>query len=216
MTQGRIRGLALITTGVALSFVLIILTNSGPILADVPWPTPTPGPEPPISKLIDVSEIKPVVVPGATSWVIPPLSMPVPRFPPVPAFPVEAPDGVRVISDAGSINSTVQLVYESLAADEAPPAPSGLELRTAFDLRAFDHRAKPITLGLLRPWVLEIPIQLAKSFEDPDRLLIARYTEDQGWAPLVTHFHRKRGILQARVLEAGLFAILAEPRVILG
>ena len=52
--------------------------------------------------------------------------------------------------------------------------------------------------------------------ENPTRLVIARYDKDRGWQPLVTSYHRSRGVVQAGVLELGMFAVLFEPRVISG
>ena len=149
-----------------------------------------------------------------------PLSMLVPRFPPVPSSSFQSPDGVRIVSDAGSITTTVQLVYTPVLMTDtdkvSPPGPPQ-ELRKVFDLRAYDHRANPTSLDLRRPWVLEIPIRgLTQPFEDPARLLIARYEENRGWVPLVTNYHRNRGTLLARVLKVGRFAVLAEPRLISG
>ena len=134
----------------------------------------------------------------------PPLAMPVPRFPPVPSSSFDAPDGVRITSDAGSIITTVQLTYEPVQIDKARPAVPGQELRKAFTLRAFDHEAGSIRLDLRRPLVLEIPVRdLTRSFETPDRLLIARYHDSAGWVPLVTHYHRSLGVLRARVSGTG-------------
>ena len=221
MTLGWIRGLALIAIVIALSSVLVVLGAARPILADVPWPTPPPGPQPPIPKVIGGADIKPADVPhdvpNAISWVILPRLMVLPRFPPIPSTSFQSLDGVRIISDAGSIHSTVQLVYEPIPIDDAPPIGPYQNLQKVFDLRAFDHESKRITLDLRRPWVLEVSIQgLTRSFEDPTRLLIAHYDENRGWVPLITHYYRGRGILQARVLKAGLFAVLAEPKVISG
>ena len=197
---------------------LIALTNAGSISADDPWPTPPPGPRPSVPKVIVDDGIKPVDTPlvaGATKWVVLPLAMLLPRFPPVPSSSFQAPDDVRIVSDAGSIDSTIQLVYEPIpAADAQPPGPHQ-SLRKAFDLRTFDHQANRITLDLRRPWLLEVPIRgLIQSFEDPARFLIARYDEKSGWVPLVTSYYRNQGVLQVRILQVGRFAILAEPGVI--
>ena len=152
------------------------------------------------------------IYPEVTRWVVLPLSSLLPRFPPVPSFSFQAPDGVRIVSDAGSIISTVQLVYRQSPDDKVSNPGPGQELRKVFDLDAYDHRAKPISLDLRRPWILEVPIRgLTKTFEDPARLLIARHEEDRGWVPLVTNYHQNRGVLQARVLKVGRFAVLAEP-----
>ena len=153
-------------------------------------------------------------VAGAVSSVIFPLSMVIPRFPPVPSFPFQSPDGVRVVSDAGSIQRTIQLLYEPIPVDKAQSPGPRQQLRKVFDLRAFDYRAKETDLELLRPWVLEVLVGgLTEAFEDPGRLLLARYEDSKGWVPLITHYHRTRGILQARVLRVGRFAVLAESRV---
>ena len=213
MNHPWLRNAGLVTTGLALSCALILITSSDPILADVPWPTPPPGPQAAAPNVIATGIVPAQVpaVPGSTLWVIPPLAMPVPRFPPVPSSSFDAPDGVRITSDAGSIITTVQLTYEPVQIDKARPAVPGQELRKAFTLRAFDHEAGSIRLDLRRPLVLEIPVRdLTRSFETPDRLLIARYHDSAGWVPLVTHYHRSLGVLRARVLELGQFAVLAE------
>lgn len=217
MTQSRVRGLALLSIGIALSFALVILANARSISAESPWPTPPPGPRPSLPKVISEADIKPVDVPqvaGATRWTVFPLAMPVPRFPPVPSSTFQSPDGVQIVSDAGSIDTTVQLIYEPVPIVEAQVPDRRQELRKVFDIQIFDHRAKKINLDLRRPWMLEVPVLgLTESFEDPARLLIARYTERTGWVPLVTTYYATSGVLQAWVLQVGRFAVLAEPGV---
>ena len=219
MSSGWIRGWALATIGAVLSCALIALTNSGSILADVPWPTPPPGPQPPGVRVID-TDIKPAAVPaipGAISWLVLPQAMSVPRFPPVPRSAFDAPAGVHIVSDAGSITSTVQLVYAPISIEGLPSPGPGADLRKVFDLRAFDHQANRITLKLRRPWVLEVPIDgLTRSFEEPSRLLLARYDEREGWVPLVTIYHRHTGMLETRLLDVGRFAVIMESLVISG
>ena len=210
VNRSRIRGLALAGFAVALSGAIIVLTNSMPISADTPWPTPPPGPQAPVPKVID--QPNPVsTAAGETSWIIHPLAMQVPRFPPVPSATYRSPDGVAVISDAGSIDITLQLVYRSIDVDKAPMPDPRQELKKVFSLRAYDHQGDGITLRLRRPWVLQVPIRgLTEAFEDPARLLLAHYDQAVGWVPLVTNYHRSRGILQAWVLEVGQFAVLTE------
>ena len=215
--HSRVRGLTLAIVGLVLSAALAVLVKESPLFADVPWPTPPPGPEarPPV--VIDPANVKAVQVPevaGAASWVILPLSAPIPRFPPVPSSRIESPDGFRLTSDAGSIDSTAQLLYTPIPPDEGPASTKYQEVQKLFELKTFDHRANRTTLVLHRPWVLELPVRAP--YGDPTRLVIARHSKEQGWQPLVTSYHRSRGVLQARVLELGLFAILFEPRVVSG
>lgn len=217
MTLTKNKSVALAFISILLSYVLIVLANANPSSADNPWPTPPPGPKAPLPRVISEDNIKPVEVPqvaGATRWVILPLAMPIPRFPPVPSSTFQSPDGVQIVSDAGSINTTVQLTYAPVPVDEARAPHPHQELRRVFDIRVFDHSASRIDLELRRPWVLEVPVTgLTKSFENPARLLIARYDEGTGWVPLVTSYYASSGILQARVLQVGRFAVLAEPGV---
>lgn len=141
--------------------------------------------------------------------------MNIPRFPPVPSTQFQSPDGVRITSDAGSIVSTIQLVYQPIAIGDAPSPRGRLELRKAFDLNGYDIQGSRTELDLRRPWVVEIPVRgLTKTFEDPSRLLIARYEGDAGWVPLVTTHHLQREVLEARVLEAGRYGVLAETGII--
>ena len=218
MNHIRIRGLSLTIMAAVLACGLMFLTDTGPASANDPWPTPPPGPRPPVPNVIEVSNIKPVEVPrGATSWVIPPVAMFAPRFPPVPSNLFRSNDGVSILSDAGSITTTVQIVYQPVENWEGLPNSPLQEVRKVFDLRAFDHQAKQISLDLRRPWVLDVGLQgIAEDFDDPARFLIARYEEGIGWVPLVTSYRRNQGILQARVLQVGRFAVLAEPSVISG
>ncbi len=217
MTHSWTRRAGLAVAGIVVSITLILLAHDGGIFADVPWPTPPPGPEAKLPNVIDPANVKQVDIPRvefAISWLISPLAMPVPRFPPVPKSEVQSKDGLLLVIDAGSIDSTVQVVYEPLPLDKAPSSARHQEMLKAFDLQAFDHRAKRITLNLQRPWVLELPIRTP--YGDPSRLVIARYTADHGWLPLVTSYHQSRGILEARVLSLGRFAILSEPRIVSG
>ena len=140
-----------------------------------------------------------------------PLAMQIPRFPPVPSSSFNASDGVTIVIDAGSIDTTIQLSYEPLPIGAVDPPGSGLELRKVFEIGTFDHRANRVSLTLQRPWVLEVPASgLTESFEDPSRLLLARYDKDEGWVPLVTSYYRDPGILQARILKVGRFAVMSE------
>ena len=212
ITQTRIRNTCLGALAASLAIVLALI-GSGLISADVPWPTPPPGPRPPDPRVIS-SGIKPANVPavaGATLWLIPPLAVPVPRFPPVPSSEFDSPDGVRIVADAGSITSTVQVVYEPIPVAQAKPAAAGQGLRKVFVLRSYDHQADRVDLGMRRPWTMDVQISgLTESFEDPGRLLIARYDDSLGWTPLVTSYYRDSGILRARLLGMGTFAVISE------
>ena len=42
--------------------------------------------------------------------------------------------------------------------------------------------------------------------------MLARFEKGEGWLPLVTSYHRNRGLIEALVLELGLFAVLTETR----
>ena len=120
-------------------------------MADTHWPTPPPGPQASPAKVIlekDIKRVRVPAVPGAISWIVQPLAMSIPRFPPVPSSSFRSPEGVLIVSDAGWIDATVQLVYEPVDLDDSrvrPPG-SGQKLRQVFDLRAFDHRANRIDL----------------------------------------------------------------------
>ena len=217
----RIRALAPLAVTVALMGAVAVLTDAGPIGADgQPWPTPPPGPRPPAARVVAEADIKRVEVPpvaGAGSAVVLPLSMPLPRFPRVPSANYDWSGGVRLTTDAGSVDRTLQLSFVPVDPDEAPQPPKHQLLRLAFDLRAFDHNAEEITPVLRRPWVLEIPTRgLTRAADDPARLLIVRHEGKDGWVPLTTTYHRSRGVLQARILRVGLFGVVMEPNVVAG
>lgn len=213
--------LTLAASGMSLALLVTLLGNTDHTFAEVPWPTPPPGPQPSIPRLVssvEIQRVKVPLVPGATSSEIPPLAMELPRFPPVPSFPFEASDGVRVVSDAGSIMATLQIVYEPKSKlSDAPSTGPLQEVRRLFDLRIYDHRANRVSPDLQRAWVLEVPaLGLSHSFEDPSRLIIARHEDNNGWVPLVTSYQPEKGLLQARILEFGLFAVIHESKAITG
>ena len=218
MTTDEIRGHGLVWVGLVLCFILLVMSGTGLISADNVWPTPPPGPKPPDPRVIDSSSIKPAnVPPGGTLWVVHPLRMPIPRFPPMPSTQLQFPNGVQIISDAGSVYTTLQIVYADLPVSESPAAGPRQEVRKLFDVRAFDHQGKRITPDLRRPWVLQVTtLGLTGGSEDPGRLLLARHDKDSGWVPLVTHYYRSLGTLQALILEVGSFAVLYERRVVSG
>ena len=206
--------------GIGLSLGVLILSGAGLIWAQNPWPTPPPGPRPQVPTVIDEADIKAIdvpSVPGATSWVVPPFAAQIPRTPPVRSTRLDSPDGVSLLVDAGSIISTVQILYEPVPIDEAQPPGPRQELRRVFDIISFDHRAKKIDLDLQRPWVLEVSaLGLTESIENPARLILARYDNGNGWMPLVTTYHRDRLALETRILESGRYAVIFEPLIVSG
>lgn len=218
MTVGWTRAGGLIGIGFALCFVLLVVTGTELVSAESHWPTPPPGPKPPAARVIDASNLKlPKVPPGATAWVVHPLPLIVPRFPPLPSTQLDFPGGVQIISDAGSIFTTLQIVHEELAISESPDPGQLQEVRKLFDVRAFDHEGKGVTPDFRRPWRLQVAtLGLTEGSEDPGRLLLARHDKDRGWVPLVTHYYRSQGTLQALILDVGRFAVLYERRVLSG
>ena len=206
--------------GFGLSLGILILTGAGLIWAQNPWPTPPPGPRPQVPTVIDDADITAVnipSVPGATSWVVPPFAALLPRTPPVRSTRLDSPDGVSLLVDAGSIISTVQILYEPVPIEGAQPPGPRQELRRVFDLISFDHRAKNLELDLQRPWVLEVSASgLTESIENPARLILARYDDDNGWLPLVTTYHRNRLTLETRIIETGRYAAIFEPLIVSG
>jgi hypothetical protein len=116
---------------------------------------------------------------------------------------------VRLHIEAGSLPYTLQLVYEPVALEQLPsPLPEGRAL-WAFALRAFDHEAKAVAPPLRRPWLLEVPAHGLKSGDgNPSRFLLAWYDEKRGrWVFLTTAYHTDRGVLSARLLAPGYFAV---------
>ena len=176
---------------------------------------PPPGPGLPVPRVINPSDVKPVsvpAVPGATSWIVLPLAPTNPQFPPVPHSVFESSDGTHIRVDAGSIDTTVQIVYEPIPLEKAPAGSSRQELIRVFRLSAANHNGDSIHLQILRPLVLEVPA----IGRDPSRVMLAVYDKDSGWTPLVTAYHKARGVLQTRLLELGQFAVLGEPTIITG
>ncbi len=196
-------------------FLGILAFLATPLVFSQPaWPTPPPAPRSPPPEIIPFDQITPVpvvTVSGAASAVIHPLlAGSVPRIPPLKDVTFESPDGIRLISEAGSLQRTVQLLYAPVPLDDAPQAGPNQQLLRTFDLSTFDDQASRVSPSLERSWLLEVPLEgLDLGSNHPTRLLLALYDpETQRWAPLVTSYFSKRGLLLARLLDVGLFAIL--------
>ena len=182
--------------------------------ADPVWPTPPPAPAA-SSPRID-SEITRVEVPlGATSSVIQPILQGIiPAIPPLVSTIFEAPEHLKVTIEAGSLPRTIQLTYEPLQLDQAPDPARLQRLVRVFDLKSYDYQGREFQPDLLRPWIIEVPLdKLPGPLGDVSRLVFARF-EDGRWTPLVTSLRRDDNVLVSRILKTGQFAILAELRPI--
>ena len=215
------KGRTTITIGLCLLVALLAASSPTVALGQAPpWPTPPPAPPLPLPSVVSISDIVPVnppLVPGASAALFLPLVPgPVPRIPPLRGTPFETSDGLRLISQEGTLDQTVQLTYEPLAIDRASPFGPHLQPLQAFQLRTFDHRAREFTPSLRRPWVLEIPIPDSDQGPvNPEKLLIARWEKDGGWIPLITSYHRTRHVLILRVLQPGRYVLLQDSLVAL-
>ena len=213
-------------TGIAAAILIGLVTVSLGgglwIWADAPWPTPNPAPIIPPSAPIPVAQIVPAPVPpipGAAAIVVQPVpASSLPRVPPLvsQAFisgESSVEEQIKVHIEAGSILRTLQVVYVPVAKGDAPGIGGGREVLRLFELRVLDHKARIIAPQLQRPWKVEIPVpDGASASVDPTRLLLARYLEDEGsWMPLVTSYFPTRNLLMAKILDAGLFAVITDP-----
>ncbi len=189
-----------------------------------PWPTPPPGPVGVIPEVVPANEVTPVPVPSAPGSIAlqvdPIFAGPVPRFPPRPSIPVETgesdpQDRVTLEFDAGALLRTAQLTYQPLPVGLAPAPPTGRRLLRAFQLSLYDPKGAPITPTFKFPVRMSLhprPQDVAAAGNNPARLLLARYDDQaQHWQPLVTTSSHAGDTIMARILQPGLYALIAIP-----
>lgn len=220
------RTAALIAWPVGLGLVALLLGPWGhsAVLAQTPWPTPPPAPVGAFPQVIPVSQITPVPVPaspGSIALQVDPIFAGlIPRIPPRPATTIlsgeaDAQDRITLRIYAGAMNRTLQFTYDPLAIDQVPQPGFGLQIQRAFRLQAYDHTAVAITPSFKNPVRLSLHAQeqeIAAAGNDPARLLIARYdTQSSRWLPLVTTYQAADATLMVRILQPGLFALIAQP-----
>ena len=203
--------------GMALVMGIWAFLGAKGVFSDPPWPTPPPAPPAPRARIIPLGQITEVALPsvtGASSVVLHPISGgPVPRIPPLRSVTFDSYQDVRLISEAGSLLHTVQVVYAPVSMSDAPSPDRHQILLRTFDLFAYDHQAKLVSPPLVRPWVLEVRLEeLELGQAHPSQLLLARFdSQSKRWAPLVTSYFPSKGLLMAKILDVGRFAIMAEP-----
>ena len=126
-----------------------------------------------------------------------------------------AEDRVTLHFDAGAIDRTLQLTYQPLSVDQVPTAGPGRQIQRAFRLQTYDHTASALSAPFRYPVRLSLHAkeqERATVGNDPARLLLARFdAETDKWLPLVTTYQSSDGTLLIRILQAGLFAIIAQP-----
>ena len=188
------------------------------------WPTPPPAPIGDFPRVIPSNEIVPVAAPAASGSIAlqvdPIFAGTVPRIPPRPAVIVvtgePSPlDRVTMQIDAGAIDQTVQLTYQPLTFSEFPTAPQGSRIQRAFRIQLFDQAAVSASMSFKYPVQLILSpsqSQMAVAGHDPSRLLLARFDDDSNrWQRLVTNFHTGDNAILVRILNPGLFALIALP-----
>ena len=97
---------------------------------------------------------------------------------------------------------------------------SGRQIQRAFRLQAYDQTASVMTVPFQYPVRLSLHVQdreLATTSNDPARLLLARFdTQHNRWLPLVTTYQATDATLMVRILQPGLFALIAQPAPVPG
>jgi hypothetical protein len=174
--------------------------------------------------VIPASEITAVLAPASPGSIAvqvdPIFAGSMPRIPPRPSTLIatveqDPADRVTIHIDAGAIDRTVQLTYEPMGLGLVPVVGPGKRIQRAFRIQTYDHTGTPVDLSFRFPVRIVISAwdsERAAVSDDPARLLLAWFdpTRDR-WLPLVTTFRPADGTLLARVLEPGLFAVIALP-----
>ena len=220
------RTAALIAWPTSLGLIALLVSLLGPSAAraQTPWPTPPPAPIGAFPQVIPASEITPVPAPtspGSIALQVDPIfAGRVPRIPPRPSTTIlsgeaDTQDRITLHIDAGAIDRTLQLSYEPLAIDQVSHVESGRQIQRAFRLQAYDQTASVMTVPFQYPVRLSLHVQareLATTSNDPARLLLARFdTQHNRWLPLVTTYQATDATLMVRILQPGLFALIAQP-----
>ncbi len=212
------------SAGLVLVALLTGIRGPSDVLAQQPWPTPPPAPSEAFPLVIPSSQVVPVSAPlrpGSMALQLDPLyAGPVPRIPPRPSVEVlsgesDPLDRISLAFDAGTLESTVQLTYELLPLEEVPsPGPGKLLLKT-FRVQMYDHTGVTINPTFRYPVRLTLkggPQGMAAAGNDPARLLVARFDTQHGrWLPLVTNYVAETDTLLVRILQPGLFGVIAQP-----
>ncbi|MBM3946524.1 MAG: hypothetical protein FJ315_03875 [SAR202 cluster bacterium] len=219
MTTGRTRfviSVALVAAATAVVVAALLRPDqvawSQGVLPPPPGPTVRPKEAEPIAKRPAVPNVS-----GAVLHVVQPTPLPpLPRVPPIPATYFSSSDGddalrVRLRVEVGAIGETIQLMYEPIALDRAPPFARTAVAQRVFRWQAYDPKGNAFNPTLLRPLVLELP--WSARVTNPSRLLLLQYDDaKKRWLPVVTAVDRERGLVTSRVLTLGLFALVEDLR----
>lgn len=203
---------------------LMALSHPAAILAQVPWPTPPPAPVGIFPQVIPSSRITPVAAPptpGSIAVKIDPIfAGPVPRVPPRPSAIIATSEPVperriTLYLDAGVLDRTLQLTYEPLKVTQVPQTELGRHIQRAFQLSTYDQNASPVSPTFRYPLRLQLVVadlELASAGDDPARLYLAQFNpQNNRWIPLVTTYRPANATILARILQPGLFALIAQP-----
>ena len=196
----------------------------GAAVAQVPWPTPPPAPLGSFPLVVPASEIIPVKAPaspGSIAITVDPLfAGPMPRIPPRPSAIFvtgegDAQERITVYVDAGAIDRTLQFTYEPLLSGQAPAVDRLRHVQRAFRLQTYDSKGSVVERAFRYPLRIALTLsqeEMAAAGNDPARHYLAWYDPQQKrWLPLVTTYRSTDSTLLVRILQPGLFALVAEP-----
>ena len=193
-------------------------------LAEAPWPTPPPAPIGPLPLVIPASQVIPISAPetpgGIAVQLDPIFAGIVPRIPPLVFTPIvsgesDPQDRTTIEFEVGTINRTLQLRYQPLPVGKVPPVSPGRSIQRAFKFEMFDHAGAPVTVEFARPVRLKLQAQYDErqaGANEPARLLLARLdSQTNTWLSLVTIFDLNNDTIMARIIQPGVFALIAQP-----
>lgn len=216
-------------TALALPMIIMSFFYFPVALAETPWPTPPPSPIGPLPRVIPASQVIPVSAPetlgGIAVQLDPIFAGILPRIPPLISTSIvtgesDPQDRATIEFEVGTINRTIQLRYQPLPIGQVPPVSPGRSVQRAFQFEIFDHAGAPVPVEFARPVRLKLQAQqderLAGAAE-PARLLLARLdSQTNTWLSLVTIFDFNNDTIMARVIQPGIFALIAQPPPVSG
>ncbi|MDO8750650.1 MAG: hypothetical protein Q7K03_05850 [Dehalococcoidia bacterium] len=193
-------------------------------VAQAPWPTPPPAPLGSFPVVVPAFEIIPVPAPaspGSIAITVDPIfAGTVPRIPPRPSAIFvtgegDAQERVTLYVDAGAIDRTLQFTYEPLLSGQVPAVDRSRHIQRAFRLQTYDTAGTVLNRSFRYPLRITLTLseeEMAVAGNDPARHYLAWYDPQRKlWLPLVTTYRSIDTTLLVRILQPGLFALIAEP-----
>ena len=207
-----------------LLMLLLLFSRSPAASAQAPWPTPPPAPIGSLPQVVPASQVIPIPAPetpgGIAVQLDPIFAGILPRIPPLPFIPIltgesDPRDQIALEFEVGAINRTLQLSYQPLPIGQVPLVDQRRSIQRVFQIEMFDQTGAPVAVEFARPVRLRLQAQQQERLagaSEPARLLLARLdSRTNTWLPLVTVLDLSNDTIITRIIQPGIFALIAQP-----